>query len=279
MIDYHIHTNHSIDAEGSLNDYTQRAMALGLKEICFTNHCELDKARNDNLIRFNGNIVPLTRETLINLQNEVMALKELFRKKGLKIRFGIEVGFFDGIEERLKNVIDGLTLDYVLAGIHCLDHICIDSSKECETYFQKNNAQKLLENYFNIMELLIRSRLFDTVAHFDVYKKYGLNFYGEMIKEFDRERVYYLFKLMAEYGLGLEINTAGLRRYNQFYPSEDFMNLAKQAGIEIITIGSDCHKLDDLGNGISQAVDYARLHKFFRIYGFENRMRLPLDIC
>ncbi|MGQ9533905.1 MAG: histidinol-phosphatase [bacterium] len=276
MIDYHIHTNHSIDAEGSLREYAQRAVALGLKEICFTNHCELDRARNDNLIRFNGKIMPLTREALISLQNEVIALKEIFLKQGLKIRFGIEVGFFPGVEERLNALTEGLKLDYVLAGIHCLDHICIDSSKECETYFQRNNAERLLEDYYNTMELLIRSHLFDAIAHFDVYKKYGLGFYGEKIMAFDRERVYSLFEMMADNNMGLEINTAGLRRIDQYYPSDDFMVLAKQAGIEIITLGSDCHKPDDLGKGIIEAIDYAKFYRFTSIYGFEGRAEYPL---
>ncbi len=277
MIDYHIHTSHSIDAEGSLNEYAQRAMALGLKEICFTNHCELDRARDDNLIRFNGKIIPLTREALINLQNEVMAIKEIYRKQGLKIRFGLEIGFFPGIEARLNDLIEGLALDYVLAGIHCLDHICIDSSKECETYFQRNNVERLIEDYFNTMEQLIHSRLFDAIAHFDVYKKYGLNFYGEAIKKIDQERIVYLFQLMADNGICLEINTAGLRRINQFYPADDFMLLAKQAGIEVITIGSDCHRPSDIGKGVYEAIEYIKMHKFNRIYGFENRVRIPLD--
>ncbi|MGB9720309.1 MAG: histidinol-phosphatase HisJ family protein [bacterium] len=278
MVDYHIHTNHSIDAQGSLNDYVERALALGLKEICFTNHCELDEKRNDNLIRFNGNVMPITRDALHKLQNEVLAQKELCKHRGLKVKFGIEVGFFDGIGERLKTLTDGLMLDYILAGIHCLDHICIDSSKECTTFFQRSDAKGLLEKYFKVMEILIRSELFDAVAHFDVYKKYGLNFYGPAIKIFDRDRIYHLFRLMAEYELGLEINTAGWRRCNEFYPSDDFMNLAIEAGIEIITVGSDCHKLEDLSKGIKEAQTYARAHGFKRIYGFERRMRLPLDI-
>ncbi|MEO0184643.1 MAG: histidinol-phosphatase [candidate division WOR-3 bacterium] len=277
MVDYHIHTEHSIDAQGSLSDYVEKALALGLKEICFTNHCELDRTRNDNFIRFNGNIIPITRDALHVLQKEVLTLKESYRKKGLIIRFGIEVGFFDGIEERLKSLTDGLMLDYVLAGIHCLDHICIDSSKECHTYFQKNDAKVLLKNYFDTMEILIRSRLFDAVAHFDVYKKYGLNFYGPDIKIFDRDRLFYLFTLMAEYEVGLEINTAGLRRHNEFYPSKDFMNLAEEAGVEVITIGSDCHKPEDLSSGVKDAKEYADACGFRRIYGFEKRVRFPLD--
>ncbi len=278
MIDYHIHTNHSIDAQGSLVEYVEKAISLGMKEICFTNHCELDGERDDNLIRFDGHIQPLNRDALMNLQGEICALKELHQKDGIKIKFGIEVGFFEGIENRLKSVIEGLKLDYVLAGIHCLEHVCIDSSKECNEYFQSHNARELLKGYYDTMEQLIRSQLFDAVAHFDVYKKYGLSFYGDSIRVFDRDRVYHLFKLMVQHRIGLEINTAGLRRNGEFYPSKDLLGLAKDAGMEIITMGSDCHKPEDLAKGIKEAIGYARMFGFKRIYRFDNRVRLPLDI-
>jgi histidinol-phosphatase (PHP family) len=277
MIDYHIHTEHSIDAQGSLKEYLERAISIGLKEICITNHCELDPLRDDNLIRFNGEVEPISYSGLERLQNEILSCRELYRKKGLNIKFGIEVGYFDGVEQRLREITRGLNLDYILAGIHCLGHICIDSSKECYTYFEKNSSERLLEQYFLAMESLIRSRLFDVVAHFDVYKKYGLSFYGEGLRKVDKERVYQIFKLMAEYQIGLEINTAGLRRHNEFYPAGEFMELAKDAGIEIITIGSDSHKPDDLGRGIREALDYASNYGFKRIFGFEKRCEFPLD--
>ncbi len=278
MLDYHIHTSHSIDADGGLRDYCEKALILGLKEICFTNHCELDKARNDNLIRFNGEIQPIDNQNLLRLQNEIFDFKDYYKKKGLHIKFGIEVGFFAGVEERLKEVIKGLSLDYLLAGIHCLDHICIDSSKECNYYFEKNSAESLLDDYFSTMEILIRSKLFDAVAHFDVYKKYGLHFYGEKIRAINREYVHKIFTLMAEYEIGLEINTAGLRRNNEFYPSVELIKLAKDAGIEIITVGSDSHKPDDLGTGIKNGIEYAKSLGFSKVYGFSQRCRFTLDI-
>ncbi|MEO0136023.1 MAG: histidinol-phosphatase [candidate division WOR-3 bacterium] len=278
MIDYHIHSQHSIDAEGTLREYCEYALKLGLKEICFTNHCELDPLRDDNLVRINGTVRPLSREAFSQLQEEIFELSEEYTKKGLNIRFGMEVGFFKGIEKRLNEILDGLELDYLLAGVHCLEHICIDSSKECQNYFQTHSVEKLLEDYFSTMELLVRTRLFDAIAHFDVYKKYGWNFYGDKIKNFDQDRVYGLFKLMAEYEIGLEINTAGLRRHNEFYPAPQFVKLAKDAGIEVITIGSDAHRTADLGKGIAEALQYAKTWGFDRVYKFKGRCRLPLDI-
>lgn len=278
MLDYHIHTGHSIDAEGSLKDYCEKAIKLGLKEICITNHCELDPNRNDNFIKFLGQNQPLTQENLLRLQNDVVAAKEIYKKFGLLVRFGLEIGYYDGIETRLKVIIAGLEFDFLLAGIHCLNHICIDSSKEHEQYFTKRNADELVSDYYQAIEKLLNCHLFDSLAHLDVYKKYGLKFYGTNIKKIPRESLSLIFRSMAKNELALEINTAGFRRVGEFYPSEEIMKLAKANGIKLITIGSDCHKVEDLGSSIKQAIEYTKSFGFEAIYGFEKRKPVRIKI-
>uniref|UniRef100_A0A7C4XFX4 Histidinol-phosphatase n=1 Tax=candidate division WOR-3 bacterium TaxID=2052148 RepID=A0A7C4XFX4_UNCW3 len=278
MIDYHIHTNHSIDAEGSLDEYLEQALKLSLREICITNHCELDSLRNDNLIRIEDKILPIKKENLLFLQNEIIARESYYKDKGLRIKFGIEVGYFEGIGKRLKEVTDDLKLDYILGAIHCLEHICIDSSKEYERYFTQKGVDELLSNYYNTLKELVKSHLFDGVAHLDVYKKYGLGFYGETIRKIPKDKVFEIFKLIAENGIALEINTAGLRRHNEFYPSVDFMKIAKEAGVELVTVGSDCHRADDLGRGIKEAIEYVKMFGFKYIFGFSGRKPIPYKI-
>ncbi len=272
MIDYHIHTVHSTDADGSLDDYCRRALKSGLREICFTNHCELDPNRNDNVIRLDGEVRPLSRSALALLQDEVGRVKDQYQKSGLTVRFGLEVGYFEGVEKRLQEVTAGLELDYLITGVHCLEHVCIDSSREYEGYFKKHDAARLMEKYYKLAETLVESRLFDTFAHLDVYKKYGIGYYGaESMRQIPAEQLNVIFKKMAQQGLALEINTAGLRRVGEFYPSGTFMRMAKQAGVENIAIGSDCHKIDDLGKGIKEGYEFARSFGFKAVCGFEKR--------
>jgi HisJ family histidinol phosphate phosphatase len=102
MIDYHIHTYHSIDAEGTVKDYCDRAVRLALDEICITNHCELDPVRDDSWIRFDSNKQPMTREGLKRLEDEIIEAKEVYKKSGLTVKFGLEVGYYDGIESSCK---------------------------------------------------------------------------------------------------------------------------------------------------------------------------------
>jgi histidinol-phosphatase (PHP family) len=278
MIDYHVHTEHSIDAQGSLVAYCDQALRMGLTEICFTNHCELDPERNDNLIRWNGSMVPITRDRVAALYDAIHGIAETYRGKGLLVKSGIEIGYFDGVQPRLNEIIHGVDLDFVLGSIHCLNHVCIDSSKEYIEYFEHRRAQALLEEYYNAVEGLVKSRLFDSLGHLDVYKKYGYGFYGETIGEFPAEQVRHVFELTAKYDIALEINTAGLRRVNEIYPAAPIMECARNAGIKKLTIGSDAHCPGDLGRGLKDGYAYARSFGYDAVYGFTKRKayRVPI---
>jgi histidinol-phosphatase (PHP family) len=276
MIDYHIHTNHSVDARGAIHEYCDQAQKLHLQEICFTNHCELDTHRNDNLIQFNDDRQPLTREGLRTMQHEVLQAKQLYENSGLMIKFGLEVGYYEGIESRLQEITEGIDFDFILGSIHCLDHICIDSSKECARYFSQYSVKDMLFNYYRAIEQLINSQLFDSVGHLDVYKKYGHEFYGKDVHTFPEQYLKKIFRMMVEKKIALEVNAAGYRQFNEFYPSPALMECARQQGVSMITIGSDCHKVEDLGGGIEEALEYARSFGFDALYTYDKRKSLRI---
>jgi len=273
MIDYHIHTHQSIDAEGTFDEYCRQAIKLGLSEICFTNHCELDPARNDSYIRFGNKRMPLSTELLKKAAHQIIEAKKRYRRAGLVVKLGIEVGYYQGIENILTELLKGIELDFILGSIHCLDHICIDSSKEHQLYFSKHGVDELLINYYQEIKNLISSNLFDSLGHLDVYKKYGIGFYGHKIADFPKGLLIDCFKLMAKNNLALEINTAGLKRIGQFYISPSMLRLAREAGVKFITIGSDAHRVADLGYKIKEAAQYARSYGFDTVCGFDKRRR------
>lgn len=278
MIDYHIHTCHSIDAEGSIEEYCRQALKCGLKEICITNHCELDPQRNDNFIKFANKKLPLTRDGLVQLQNQILQVRKHYTHLGLTIKFGLEVGYYEGIEHRLQEVVKNIDFDFWLGSIHCLNHICIDSHKECTIYFSKYSVSELLENYFYATQALVNSQLFDSVGHLDVYKKYGLQYYGENINNVPEDLLRKSLELMREKEIALEINTAGLRRIGEFYPAPNIMKLARELGLKMITIGSDAHKVEDLGKGIKEVLAYVKSFGFDAVYGFEKRKPVKIKI-
>ena len=190
---------------------------------------------------------------------------------GLTVKFGIEVGYYPGIEERLRGMIKGIELDFMIGAIHCLDHICIDSSRECGRYFQNHSAQQYVENYYASVASLINSGMFDSLAHIDVYKKYGRDHYGNEMDDVPVDLLRSVFRMVSDNGIAFEINTAGMRFMNEFYPAPRLMQVAREQGITRVTIGSDSHKPEDLGKDLTRGIEYLKSHGFLAVLRFDKR--------
>jgi histidinol-phosphatase (PHP family) len=254
--DYHVHPDYSLDATGTIDQYCQKAIELGLKEICFTTHYDSDPFRKDEdpFMRIEGEIVPLTEENVKKYIEDVKRADKKYSPCGLSVKVGLEVDYAPHIEEELRQNLASFELDYLLGAVHCLDHIAISASNEAERYFKKISMEEMVVEYYEVLEEAVESGLFDAIAHLDIYKKYGLGFYGEKILFSHRGLVEPVLELMAKEDVGMEINTGVLRRgHKEFCPGEEILNLALKMGVKIVAFGSDAHKLEHLGKGIKEA--------------------------
>lgn len=254
--DWHVHPDYSLDATGTIDQYCQKAVEIGLKEICFTTHYDSDPFRKDEdpFMRIEGEIVPLCEENVKRYIEDVNRAKEKFRPLGLSVQIGLEVDYAPHIEKQLRYDLASFELDYLLGAVHCLDHIAISASNEAERYFKKKSMEEMVEEYYEVLRQAVESGLFDAIAHLDIYKKYGLRFYGEKILAAHRGLVEPVLELMAKNDVGIEINTGLLRRgHKEFCPGEEILNSALQMGVKIVAFGSDAHKVEHLGKGIQEA--------------------------
>jgi histidinol-phosphatase (PHP family) len=274
--DYHVHPDYSLDASGTIDQYCQRALELGLKEICFTTHYDTDPVRKDEdpFMRINGKIVPLDKENVKRYIEDVRRANEVYSPIGLSVKAGLEVDYAPDMEKRLRKDLAAFDLDYILGAVHCLDHIAISSSKEAESYFRTKSLKELCREYYKVLGKAGESGLFDAIAHLDVYRKYGLAFYGEEILTAHRGLVEPVLELMVETDVGLEINTGLLRKgHKEFSPSLEILNLALKMNVKIIAFGSDAHKVAHLGKDIKEA--YLLVEKLKR--GAETRIQASAE--
>jgi len=254
--DCHVHPDYSLDATGTIDEYCQRALELGIKEICFTTHYDSDPFRKeeDPFMQIDGKIVPLSEESVKRYIEDVKRADEKYSPQGLSVKVGLEVDYAPHIEENLRKDLAGFDLDYRLGAVHCLDHIAITASKEAERYFKKKSAEEMVSEYYETLKQAVESGLFDAMAHLDIYKKYGLGFYGEKILTAHRGVVEPVLELMAENDVEMEINTGVLRKgHKEFSPSLEILDLALKMGVKIVAFGSDAHEVDHLGKGIKEA--------------------------
>lgn len=277
--DYHVHPDYSIDAfPVKIRDYCYRALELGLAEICFTTHLELDPIRRemDNFVIFKGEKRSVhDLAWLDSYFYEIDRAQEEFEAEGLKVKAGIEVGYDRGLEKDIEKIINNYPFDFVLGAIHCLNHIAISSMKESPRYFASRSLTDMRDDYFTTLEEAVKTGLFDCIAHVDLYRRYGIKHYGPEILTIHRGVIEPIFKEMARKGMGLEVNTSSRRRgLKEFHPSREMISLAAEAGIKIFTVGSDAHSLDDLGDYMEEAL---ALLEDFNLYNhvFTRRRAVP----
>lgn len=256
LSDYHVHPDYSLDATGTIDQYCLRALELGLKEICFTTHYDTDPARKDEdpFMRIDGKIVPSSEENVKRYIEDVRRANKTYSSKGLSVRAGLEVDYSPHIEKDLRKNLAAFDLDYILGAVHCLDHIAISASKEAESYFKRKNVEELCQEYYEVLSKAVKSGPFDAIAHLDIYRKYGLSFYGEEILTVHRGLVEEVLELMVENDVGMEINTGLIRKgHKEFSPSLEILTLALKMNVKITAFGSDAHKVAHLGKDIKEA--------------------------
>jgi histidinol-phosphatase (PHP family) len=272
MIDYHVHSDYSQDAEGSVAEYCRKAGELGLTEICFTPHFEIDPVRVelDDKVRVKGEFVTMRS----NWMGALIADIEQARREysALKVRLGLEVGYDPTIEGEIADFLARYPFDYVIGSVHCIEHHEISSNKNMDFYYLSATLSQVVAGYFELLHRTIESGLFDAIGHLDVYKKYGLERYGTELQE--RAKPFWpgiLRRIASRPPLTIEINTSGLRQGPaEPYPSEEILRSAYQTGLRCVTLGSDAHRLIHLGFGLEHGAGLAT-QIGFRIIGFERR--------
>jgi len=261
MVDYHVHPDFSHDAEGSIEEFCARAVELGLDEICFTTHYEPDPARSDiERVCVNGRAQPVSSNWPDAYFGAIRAAAAKF--PDLVVLAGVEVGYDPGLEGLISDFLGRHQFDFVLGAVHCLGSVCLTAKDELDRFkseYLPLGSQMVAEQYFNNVRSAAGSRLFDCLAHLDIYRKYIEPLFDSRFTQTADSLLPAVLKFVAETGTGVEVNSSALRRGNpEPYPSASILRLARDSGVRIFTTGSDAHRPDDLAVGLGAATDRLR---------------------
>jgi histidinol-phosphatase (PHP family) len=105
----------------------------------------------------------------------------------------------------------------------------------------------------------VTSGLFQGIAHLDYFKRLRLPDFREPFLAGLRPHLPEILHTMAAQGLSLEINTRAIQIYGlgEPFPGPEILAMAKAAGIDRVTIGSDSHSPEELANSFAQARTFA----------------------
>ena len=253
--DYHVHTAFSDDSDYPMEECLNRAVELGLEEICFTEHTDYGvKGREDQALN-----CP-TPEYFAEFQR----CKKIFADK-ITMKFGMEFGMETITVDEFQKLFDAYPFDFIILSCHQVDNLEFHT----QDYQRGKTQQQYNEGYYQ--EIFDVMKVYDDwsiLGHLDMIKRYDLQ--GEYPFEKVRDLIAEILKLAISKGKGIEVNTSCYRyKLPDLTPSHDILKLYKDLGGEIITVGSDTHQASHLAFKIRDT--YAELARlgFKHIYTFD----------
>ncbi|ERI89765.1 histidinol phosphate phosphatase HisJ family protein [Clostridiales bacterium oral taxon 876 str. F0540] len=204
-------------------------------------------------------------------REKISEAREMFKGK-IQVKSGIELGQPYICSQVVETLLDSYSYDYVIGSVHKLNKE-FDISK---LNLGEIALEELAEKYLERLNLLTEWGNFDCLGHIDLIKRHGTEFYNQRISLCSyMDSLQYVLKKVIQKGKGIEINTSGLRQKpKETMPGIDVLKFYKKLGGEVLTIGSDAHKAEDVGRDIRIALEAAMEAGFSYITVFTNRKPL-----
>lgn len=231
MYDFHIHSRVSFDGHDTGEAMARAALDAGLEEICFTDHIDYDPCGTMGNMAFDT--------ASYNAEYDALNIP------GLKIRRGMEFGMTRDNVSQFQEDLSRRDFDFVLGSIHFVDGLDVyfETFWAGKTVWQAE--RRCLEETLACVQL---HSDFDVLAH--------LTYIGKTLAhpaprpvpyDAHRELVDEILRTLAAKGKGLELNTSGLDRCGGFLPTVEYFRRFRELGGEIVTVGSDAHRTDRVG--------------------------------
>jgi len=262
--DYHIHT--PFCPHGSSDDwelYIKQAIALGLKEVSFTEHAPLPQSFNDPVPEkdsaMNWSDLPVYFE-----QGE--ALKEKYQHQ-IKINLGFEVDYIEGYEDETKAFLNryGEQIDDSILSVHMLkvsnkDYACLDYS--CKEFGRiidcLGSVESVYQTYYETVKKAVMADLGvykpTRIGHLSLVEKFHLKYPSQFNND---EIINEILALIKAKNYSLDLNTAGLHKplCQSIYPNNKIIQKAMRLEIPLIP-GSDSHEASTVGRDFLKIKEY-----------------------
>lgn len=265
MYDFHIHSDFSMDCKYLMEEMVISAIDKNMRSICFTDHIDYEVSKNKIDIDF-------------RTEDYFRKVKKVKYKhmKDIEILAGVEIGMQPHLADRYNELIDNNPFDFVLMSIHSIEGMDIHYDK----FTQNKKPIDAINKYYEYMyQCILSYDNYDVLGHIDYIDRYfeGLLVIPEF-KEYS-SIVEDLLKLIIEKGKGIEINTGGIKYgLDYFHPKIEILELYRDLGGEIITIGSDAHSPEYIGYEYKKAEKILKEMGFKYIYLFKERKKYPIHI-
>lgn len=242
--DYHVHTGFSDDSVYPMEDVIKDAIRMGMDEICFTDHVDYgvkeDWDSEAEIVYRDGE--PVANVDYPRYAEQIRQMQCLYGDR-IAIRMGMEFGMQMHTIPQFQALYDRYPFDFIILSVHQVE------DKEFWTQdFQRGRTQREYnERYWQeTLKLVKHYQNYSVLGHMDLIVRYD----EAGIYPFEKIRpcVEQILKEVIKNGKGIEVNTSSARYgLSDTTPSRAILELYRELGGRILTLGSDSHKPEHLG--------------------------------
>jgi histidinol-phosphatase (PHP family) len=241
-LDTHLHTTFSPDSDVPIDAHCAEAVARGIPEIVITDHVDFDpQAPAFAFVDF------ATRE------RSVREAAERWADRGLAVRFGVEITYESRHEKLIRDYLARNPHDFTIGSCHVgpgspyLDD-------RVAGWCAGKDLREAVAPYFEEVLAAARSGLFDTLGHLDLVKRHVHSAFPAADFAAAPDLYEPILRALVESDTGLEVNASGLRQHpRETYPAPWAVARFRALGGQIVTVGSDAHRLDCFAYGLGHA--------------------------
>ncbi|MEG1874391.1 MAG: histidinol-phosphatase HisJ family protein [Angelakisella sp.] len=266
LFDSHVHSDNSPDGHHAIPYLCEQAIQNRIMGFAVTDHMECDDknaAAMEMGVRQAAFEVERSRSSFGN---------------AVRLSKGIELAQGHRCPEFAEHILSLTDFDFVLGSVHTTpdgtDFYYADFSNPALVV-----SELLTEYYTDLNRLAVWNR-FDAMAHIRYPERY---IWGEHRIPVDihpyMEQIEQLLRTLIQNGKALEVNTAGLRKgLGAPDPGREILELYRQLGGELITLGSDAHFAEHMADGFDDTMDLLLTlgYRYFAFYS--NRKPVMLRI-
>jgi histidinol-phosphatase (PHP family) len=257
-IDLHNHTVRCNHATGTVDEYIQRAIELGIDVYGFSEHAPMDFDEGYRV----------SFEEMHAYEADILEAKKKYADR-IDIRLGYEVDWLPGHMD--KRVLEA-EVDFLIGSVHFIDKWGFDNP-EFIGEWEGKDIVKVWQDYFDAVQDMAESGLFDIAGHLDLIKVFG-----HMPDVNIRSMAHPALKAIKKADMVLELNTAGLRKQvSEIYPSREILQEAFALDIPV-TFGSDAHASEQVGDRLELAYELAKSVGYSQAATFRSRQRQMVKI-
>lgn len=230
--DYHTHTAYSTDSDSPVEEMIKRAIALGLKHYCITDHMDY--------------LFPEEGQFEFDVEayfKELRALQTTYRPQ-IDLRIGIELGLRnepdvrDAVNARIQALLQKYPFDFVIGSVHVIEHLDPYESVYWERYSVSDGVRLYLES---LLYGIRNYSGFQACGHLDYILRYVPKGHMVDMSQFQDLTDEILRELIVR-NIALEVNTSILARGGtEPNPSLAILSRYRELGGSLITLGSDAH--------------------------------------